>query len=156
MRRCLASLWVLYLSFVHIGQIFYGYGWESLLCETGFLAIFWCPRCRQAVLRAACRGRCWCCCAGSPFASCSAQGSIKMRGDACWTDLSCLAYHYETQPLPNPLSAAFHRLPERVHQIGVLFNHFAELVAPFGVFGPRRVRYAAGAVIILFQIRPDS
>ncbi len=34
----------------------------------------------------------------------------------------------------------------------MLFNHFAELVVPFGLFGPRRVRYAAGAVIILFQL----
>jgi hypothetical protein len=36
-------LWSLYLSFVEIGQIFYGYGWESLLLETGVLAIFLCP-----------------------------------------------------------------------------------------------------------------
>src|SRR3954468_424047 len=28
----LALLWALYLSFVHVGQIFYAYGWESLLC----------------------------------------------------------------------------------------------------------------------------
>ena len=26
-------LWVLYLSFTHIGQLFYGYGWELLLLE---------------------------------------------------------------------------------------------------------------------------
>ena len=37
------ALWALYLSFVHVGQIFYGYGWEILLLETGFLAIFLCP-----------------------------------------------------------------------------------------------------------------
>src|SRR5262249_10474273 len=36
-------LWALYLSFVQIGQLFYGYGWETQLCETGFLAIFLCP-----------------------------------------------------------------------------------------------------------------
>jgi hypothetical protein len=44
----LALAWALYLSFAHVGQIFYGYGWDSLLCETGFLAIFiapsWRPR----------------------------------------------------------------------------------------------------------------
>ena len=27
----LAILWVLYLSFVHVGLLFYGYGWEILL-----------------------------------------------------------------------------------------------------------------------------
>jgi hypothetical protein len=33
-----AILWILYLSFVNVGQTFYGFGWESLLLETGFLA----------------------------------------------------------------------------------------------------------------------
>ena len=30
-RRVWAALWVLYLSFVNVGQTFYGFGWESLL-----------------------------------------------------------------------------------------------------------------------------
>src|SRR5713226_6006824 len=34
------ALWVLYLSFVNIGQTFYGFGWETLLCEVGFFTIF--------------------------------------------------------------------------------------------------------------------
>ena len=39
----LALLWILYMSFVHVGQEWYGYGWEVQLLETGFLAIFLCP-----------------------------------------------------------------------------------------------------------------
>src|SRR5712691_7017819 len=39
----LGVLWILYMSFVHIGQDWYGYGWEVQLLETGFLAIFLCP-----------------------------------------------------------------------------------------------------------------
>src|SRR5262249_45013644 len=39
----MAFLWMLYMSFVHIGQDWYGYGWEIQLLETGFLAIFLCP-----------------------------------------------------------------------------------------------------------------
>ena len=35
-----ALLWVIYLSFVNVGQTFYGFGWESILLESGFLAIF--------------------------------------------------------------------------------------------------------------------
>ena len=35
-----ALLWLLYLSFVNVGQTFYGFGWETLLLETGFLAVF--------------------------------------------------------------------------------------------------------------------
>ena len=38
-------------------------------------------------------------------------GLIKMRGDPCWRDLTCLDYHHETQPMPNPLSWCFHHLP---------------------------------------------
>ena len=34
------ALWALYLSIVNVGQIFYAFGWESLLLEAGFLAIF--------------------------------------------------------------------------------------------------------------------
>jgi Lipase maturation factor len=147
----LAALWALYLSFVHVGQIFYGYGWESLLCETGFLAIFLVPSWSAKP------------CTGSvpwpvlfllrwlAFRVMFGAGLIKLRGDACWTDLTCLDFHYETQPLPNPLSAAFHHLPSSVHHFGVLFNHFAELVVPFGVFGPKRLRHVAGALIIVFQ-----
>src|SRR5438132_7480356 len=33
-------LWILYLSIVNVGQTFYSFGWESLLLECGFLAIF--------------------------------------------------------------------------------------------------------------------
>ena len=33
-------LWLLYLSFVNVGQTFYAFGWESLLLEAGFFAIF--------------------------------------------------------------------------------------------------------------------
>ncbi|HEY2406193.1 MAG TPA: lipase maturation factor family protein [Polyangiaceae bacterium] len=148
----MAVLWLLHLSFVKVGQIFYGYGWESLLAETGFLAIFlvpgWSPRPFVepvpwpvvVLLR-------W-----LTFRVMFGAGLIKIRGDSCWSDLTCLFYHFETQPLPGPLSAAFHRLPHRLLEAGVVFNHFAELVAPFGVFGPRRVRLVAGIVIIVFQL----
>ena len=36
----LAILWAMYMSIVHIGQIWYGYGWETQLLETGFLRSF--------------------------------------------------------------------------------------------------------------------
>src|SRR5262249_17616125 len=35
-----ALMWLLYLSFVNVGQTFYGFGWESILLEAGFYAIF--------------------------------------------------------------------------------------------------------------------
>src|SRR5437870_9639603 len=39
----LAILWAMYMSIIHVGQIWYGYGWETQLLETGFLSIFFCP-----------------------------------------------------------------------------------------------------------------
>jgi len=79
-------------------------------------------------------------------------GLIKLRGDPCWRDLTCLLYHYETQPNPNPLSWYFHHAPAWFHRFEVAFNHFVELVAPWFVFGPRRARLAAGVLLVVFQI----
>lgn len=147
-------LWALYLSFIHVGQIFYGYGWESLLVETGFLSIFLCP------LRSIHPYP-----AHSPpqapviwllrwlvFRLMLGAGLIKLRGDACWTDLTCLLYHYETQPNPNPLAYWLHHMPRWFHVAGVLFNHLVELIAPFFVFGPRPARHIAGVLLVAFQV----
>ena len=64
----------------------------------------------------------------------------------CWTHLTCLDWHFETQPIPNPLSPLFHHLPHAVHAGGVVFNHVVEVVAPLFVFGPRRLRLVAGVL----------
>jgi hypothetical protein len=68
------ALWALYLSFVHIGQVWYGFGWEILLLETGFLAIFLCPLLdpRPFPRRAPPRRSCGCC-GGCASASCSVR-----------------------------------------------------------------------------------
>jgi hypothetical protein len=78
-------------------------------------------------------------------------GLIKLRGDACWRDLTCLYYHYETQPVPHALSRMLHWAPHWFHQVGVLFNHLVEVLAPWGLFVPR-LRHAAVAAIVAFQI----
>jgi hypothetical protein len=76
---------------------------------------------------------------------------IKLRGDPCWTDFTALYYFFETQPLPNPVSAWFHFLPHRVLQFGVLVTYAVELVAPFFAFWPRRGRTIAGLLIAGLQ-----
>ena len=78
-------------------------------------------------------------------------GLIKLRGDPCWRDMTCLDYHYETQPMPNPLSWFFYWGPEWTHHAGVWFNHFAELIVPFGYFLPQPVASIAALITILFQ-----
>jgi hypothetical protein len=140
------TLWVLYLSIVNVGQTWYGFGWESLLLETGFLAIFlgndrtappvlilWLAR--------------W-----LLFRVEFGAGLIKMRGDPCWRNLTCLFYHHETQPMPGPFSWFFHHLPKPLHRIEVAGNHFAQLVVPFGLFAPQPVASVAAATIVVTQL----
>lgn len=144
----LLALWALYLSFCHVGQLFYSFGWEILLLETGFLALFLCPLWRTPVPPA--KALIWLL-RWVLFRLMLGAGLIKLRGDPCWRDLSCLIYHYQTQPLPNPLSWYFHQLPVWFQMGSVLFNHLVELIVPWFFFGPRRFRHLAGLLTILFQ-----
>ncbi|MFF3850585.1 lipase maturation factor family protein [Streptomyces sp. NPDC002328] len=138
--------WALYLSIVNVGQTWYGFGWESLLLETGFLAVFLGnyevapPVVVLFLLR-------W-----ILFRVEFGAGLIKMRGDPCWRKLTCLDHHHETQPMPGPLSWFFHRLPKPLHRVEVAANHVTQLVVPFLLFAPQPVATAAAALMILTQL----
>uniref|UniRef100_UPI003AAC88D7 lipase maturation factor 1-like n=1 Tax=Centroberyx gerrardi TaxID=166262 RepID=UPI003AAC88D7 len=80
------------------------------------------------------------------------EGLIKIRGDKCWRDLTCMDYHYETQPVPNPMSYYMHRSPWWFHRFETLSNHFIELVVPLFTFLGRRMCIVSGAIQILFQV----
>lgn len=139
-------LWSLYLSFVTVGQEFYGFGWESMLVEAGFFAAFLGPAhiAPSAVPIFILR---W-----MLFRTELGAGLIKIRHDSCWRDLTCLFFHHETQPLPNPLSRSFHRLPKLALKGGVVFSHFVQLVAPFALFAPQPVAAIAAGLIISHQL----
>jgi len=135
-------LWVLYLSIVNVGQRFYAFGWESLLLEAGFLAIFLgnartAPPFPILILFR------W-----LAFRLELGAGLIKLRGDPCWRDLTCMDYHHETQPMPNPLSWYAHQLPRAFHRIEVLGNYVAQLVAPFLLFLPQPIATIGGLVML--------
>ncbi|MBA2945997.1 lipase maturation factor family protein [Streptomyces himalayensis] len=141
-----AALWVMYLSIVNVGQTWYAFMWESLLLEAGFLAIFLGNE-RTAppvlvlwLLR-------W-----LLFRLEFGAGLIKIRGDPCWRDLTCLYYHHETQPMPGPLSWLFHRLPRPAHRVEVAANHIAQLGAPVALLTPQPIASVAAGVIILTQL----
>lgn len=140
------TLWVLYLSIVNVGQIFYSFGWESMLLEAGFFAAFLgSSRMMPSVIPVLILR--W-----MLFRVELGSGLIKLRGDECWRNLSCLFYHYETQPIPNPLSWYFHHVPKSVHMSGAFFSHFVQLIAPFGLFAPQAVAAVAGGLIIFHQL----
>ncbi|KAM9716315.1 LOW QUALITY PROTEIN: lipase maturation factor 1 [Menidia menidia] len=149
----MVTLWVLYHSLVSVGQL-WAMGWESQLLETGFLAIFLCPLWTLSQVPRRC----------PPSLICIwtfrwlivrimlGAGLIKIRGDKCWTDLTCMDYHYETQPVPNPISYYIHRSPWWFHRFETLSNHFIELIAPFFTVLGRRMCMVNGAIQILFQV----
>jgi lipase maturation factor len=139
-------LWVLYLSIVNVGQTWYAFGWESLMLEMGLLATLlgnnqvappvltmWLARLLLFRLE-------------------FGAGLIKLRGDSCWRDLTCLFYHHETQPMPGPLSWFFHHIPKPLHRVEVAGNHVAQLVVPFGLFAPQPVASIAGAIVVITQL----
>ena len=142
---CWALLWVLYLSVVNVGQRFYSFGWESLLLEVGFLACFLGgsstapPVIVMFLLR-------W-----LLFRLELGAGLIKLRGDPCWRNLTCLEHHHETQPMPGPLSPYFHHLPKALHRVEVLANHTAQLVVPWFLFAPEPVSTIAAVIIVVTQ-----
>jgi len=149
----MAALWGLYMSFVHVGQDWYGYGWEIQLLETGFLAIFLCPLAswrpfppvRPAPLVIGLYR--W-----LIFRIMLGAGLIKLRGDSCWRDLTCLDFHYETQPNPNPVARLLHFAPHWFNAAGVLFNHLTELVAPWLLLAGRVATRVAGLIFVAFQL----
>ena len=138
-------LWVSYLSIVNVGQIWYSFGWESLLLEAGLLVAFVGndevapPVLVMWLIR-------W-----LLFRVEFGAGLIKLRGDRCWRDLTCLDFHHETQPMPGPLSWFFHHLPRPFHRVEVAGNHIAQLVVPFGLFAPQPIASVAAAIIAATQ-----
>jgi predicted DCC family thiol-disulfide oxidoreductase YuxK len=134
------ALFVLYLSLVTAGQEFMGYQWDALLLEAGFLAILlgsspvivWLYR--------------W-----LLFRLIFLSGVVKLAsGDPSWRHFTALPVHYETQPLPTPLAWYMYQLPSWFQRGSVGFVFFVELIVPFLIFAPRRVRlFAAGAMVAL-------
>ncbi|MFE0274917.1 lipase maturation factor family protein [Streptomyces sp. NPDC058992] len=141
-----AALWALYLSIVNVGQTWYAFGWESLLLETGFLAVFLGnertapPMLVLWLLR-------W-----LLFRVEFGAGLIKVRGDECWRRLTCLYHHHETQPMPGPFSWFFHRLPGPLHRVEAAANHVTQLLVPVLLFTPQPVASVAAGLIVVTQL----
>jgi hypothetical protein len=149
----LALLWAFYLSLANVGQVFLQYQWDSLLLETGFLAIFFAPlalRPRPSdepspialwLLR-------W-----LAFRLFFESGLVKrLSGDPTWRDLSALRYHYETQPLPTWVGWYAHQLPGWFQTVSCALVFVIELAVPLLIFAPRRLRNAAAVALLGLQL----
>ncbi|MCU7809968.1 MAG: lipase maturation factor family protein [Candidatus Thiodiazotropha sp. (ex Notomyrtea botanica)] len=143
-RVVLIALFLLYLSLYHAGQVFTNFQWDTLLLETGFLAIFL---------------------VGGPtrlliflfewllFRLRFMSGLFKLVSeDPSWSGFTALNHYFETQPLPHIGAWYAHHLPEWVQKTGVGMTFFSELIVPFFIFLPRPFRLAAAAITILMQL----
>jgi len=152
---CLFLLWVVYLSLVTVGRDFYGFQWDNLLLETGWLAIFLAPL--QLL-----PGPAW----ETPpsrlfvwllrlllFKLMFSSGCVKLLShDPTWRNLTALTYHYQTQPLPPWTAWYAQQLPGWFQKFSCAVLFGIELGAPWLMFGPRRVRFAGAALLAGLQV----
>lgn len=151
----LSLLFVLYLSLTVAGQTFLRFQWDILLLEAGFLAIFFAPF-RWRMNRED----------EAPFSRIGffllklllfklmlMSGVVKVTsGDDSWWNLTALDYHYWTQPLPTLAGWWSDQHPEWLKKFSVAFCLVVEIVAPFFIWAPRRLRHVAAGLLIALQI----
>lgn len=139
--------WLFYLSLISIGGDFYSFQWDSLLLEGGFVALFMAGKQNppaNAVI--------W------PlrlllFKLVFMSGAVKLLGgDSSWHDLTACSYHWETQPLPTPVSWYVWQLPLWLQKIAVIVALALELLAPWLMFGKAKFKLAAGLLICFLQV----
>jgi hypothetical protein len=153
----LVALFVLYLSLTIAGQDFFSFQWDVLLLETGFLSIFFAP------------WRLWP--RSSPLARAQVSrvglfllklllfklmlmsGVVKLTsGDDSWWNLTALDFHYWSQPLPTVFGWWADKSPEWFKHFSVAFCLVVEIVVPFFIWAPRRLRLMAAGLLIFLQL----
>lgn len=127
-------LYILYLSIISAGQEFLSFGWEGFLLEitinTFFLSLSSPPNFMV-----------WVSINLLLFRFHLQAGAVKLQsGDANWRNLSAMAYHYQSQPIPNIVAWYAHKLPMWFHKFSTLLMFIVELVVCFGVFGNETIR----------------
>jgi hypothetical protein len=81
------------------------------------------------------------------------SGVVKLSsGDPTWHDLTALAVHYETQPLPTWIGWWAHQLPVGAQKFCCAVMFGIELGLPFLIFAPRRLRFVAAGGFTLLMI----
>mmetsp|Transcript_20348 Transcript_20348/g.39983 ORF Transcript_20348/g.39983 Transcript_20348/m.39983 type:complete len:574 (+) Transcript_20348:106-1827(+) len=148
----MAAIWVLYGSITNVGQGWYSFGWEIQLLETGFLSIFLCPFMSLDMTSLATPKSVVWLYRWLLMRIYIGAGLIKLRGDSCWRDFSCMNYFYETTCVPNPLSWFFHtQFPAQWHIMEVTFNHIVQVCVPWTMLLSREVRML-GAVSVASEM----
>ena len=81
------------------------------------------------------------------------SGAVKLLShDPSWRNLTALQFHYWTQPLPTPLAWYVNQLPAWFQRASTAGVFFIELLVPWLIFMPRRVRHGAAWLLIFLQV----
>jgi len=152
----LAGLFAFYLSVTIVGQTFLSFQWDILLIETGFLSIFIAP------------SNLWPWPGSMPpsptkpalfllkfllFKLMLMSGVVKLTsGDDSWWNLTALDYHYWSQPLPTVFAWYADKSAEWFKQFSVAFCLVVEIIVPFFIWAPRRLRLIAAGLLMFLQI----
>jgi predicted DCC family thiol-disulfide oxidoreductase YuxK len=151
----LPLLWFLYLSLSAVCRDFLEFQWDMLLLETGLLAIviapltWWARADRAADPPRLARWLLW----WLLFRLTLGSGIVKLAsGDPTWRGLTALIFHYETQPLPTPVAWYAHQLPVWFQKASTAVVLAIELLTPWLIPTPRRLRTAACLTMISLQV----
>jgi predicted DCC family thiol-disulfide oxidoreductase YuxK len=140
-RMAVAICFAFYLSIASVGQPFTMFQWDGLLIETAFLSLF----------------------TGTPLAVWAFRllvfrltfesGCVKLlSGDPVWRNLHALRYHFMTQPLPNPTAWYVYQAPSWLLDAMTFLALAIELICPWLLFLPRRIRHVGAALLIALQV----
>jgi hypothetical protein len=152
-RWALLLSWVLHVSLVTAGSVFWHFQWDALLSEAGLLAVLVAP---AGLLPR------WCISPPRPswllvqlllVRLMVASGAVKLlSGDVTWRNLSALRYHFWTQPLPTPIGIWVATWPQGLLDAACAATLAVELLASLCILGPRPVRRAGAVLLLLLQL----
>lgn len=138
-------LYFIHLSIVSAGQEFLSFGWEGFLLEITVHAFFLSltPIPNLAI---------WISINFLVFRFHFQAGAVKLQSyDRSWRDLTAIAFHYQTQPLPNTIAWYFHKLPLLFNKTSVVIMFIIEMIVPFAIFGDENMRLFAFFSCIALQ-----
>jgi hypothetical protein len=141
----LALVFVLYLSLVSVGQDFLSFGWESFLLEITFNAFF-------LSLTTSPNMMIWISINLLLFRFHFEGGVVKLLSkDPNWRNLTGVAYHYQSQPIPNTIAWYAHKLPMWFQKASTLIMLVIEIIVPFGIAGNEPIRMAVFGAFFSLQ-----
>ena len=142
----LLLLMILYLSIISTGQDFLSFGWEMFLIEISFNAFL-------LSLTIIPNAFVWISVNLVLFRFHFQGGVVKLLSrDPNWRNLTGVAYHYQSQPIPNTMAWYVHKLPLGFHKFSTALMLIIEIIVPFGIFFGQEARLAVFICFLGLQL----